>query len=134
MIDGVNPQIIENLGRDVDSPRIALRFLTDFLTMLPQRFTRIQSAVAAQDREDAMDAVLSLKITAAMTGAAETEAGCLALQASIRNEDFALAQVQTQQLGDIVARLNHAAQPFYCAQGSFGPGADLFRKVPTPER
>lgn len=121
MIDGVNPQVIQDLGRELNSPHLALRFLTDFLAMLPQRFTRIQCAVAAQDREDAMDAVLSLKITAAMTGASETEAGCLALQASVKNEDFAVAQVLTRQLGDIVARLNQAAQPFSRAQGSFGP-------------
>ncbi|GGH91122.1 Hpt domain-containing protein [Arthrobacter liuii] len=112
MIDGVDPQIIQDLGRELNSPQLALRFLTDFLAMLPPRFTRIQTAVAAQDREDAMDAVLSLKITAAMTGASEIEASCLALQASIKNEDFAVAQVQTRQLGDIVARLNQAARPF----------------------
>lgn len=132
MIDGVNPQVIQILGRDLDSPRTALRFLTDFLAMLPQRFTRIQSAVAAQDREAAMDAVLSLKITAAMTGAVETEAGCLALQASIKNGDFALAQVQARQLGDIVARLKDAAQPSSRRQGSLGLDADQYRRVPPP--
>lgn len=134
MIDGVDPQIIQDLGRELNSPQLALRFLTDFLALLPLRFTRIQSAVAAQDREDAMDAVLSLKITAAMTGAAETEARCVALQASIKNEDFAVAQVQTRQLGDVVARLSQASQPFSRANGCVDPDVDTFRKVPPPEQ
>jgi HPt (histidine-containing phosphotransfer) domain-containing protein len=104
----LNPQKIQDLGRDL-SPRIAIRFLSDFLGMLPQRLERIQSAVADHDDETAMDAVLSLTITAAMTGAMDTESCCLTLQASIRNLDFNLANDQVANLAELVGRLQRAA-------------------------
>lgn len=109
MIHGLNPQKIQDLGRDLNSPHIAVRFLSDFLGMLPQRLERIQTAVFAHDDETAMDAVLSLSITAAMTGAVDTEACCLALQGSIRNLDFSLARSQTATLAEVVAKLQDAA-------------------------
>lgn len=109
MIHGLNPQKIQDLSRDLNSPQIAVRFLSDFLGLLPQRLERIQAAVSAHDYEDAMDAVLSLTITAAMTGAADTEACCIALQGSIRNLDFGLARSQTATLAEIVTTLHDAA-------------------------
>ncbi|MEW1804946.1 hypothetical protein [Pseudarthrobacter sp. NPDC080039] len=68
MINGLDLQKIHDLGRDLNSSHVAVRFLSNFLGMLPQRLARIQSAVAAYDDETAMDALISLTITAAMTG------------------------------------------------------------------
>ncbi|MDP9887668.1 hypothetical protein [Pseudarthrobacter enclensis] len=47
MINGLYLQKIHDLGRDLNSPHIAVRFLSNFLGMLPHRLVRIQSAVAA---------------------------------------------------------------------------------------
>ena len=117
MIHGLNTQKIQDLSRDLNSPDIAVRFLSDFLAMLPERLERIQAAVAACDDETAMDAVLSLTITAAMTGAVDTGACCHALQSSIRNVDFTLAHSQVATLADIVTTLQDAA-PALLAQAS----------------
>lgn len=126
MIHGLNPQKIQKLARDLNSPQIAVRFLSDFLAMLPQRLERIQTAISAQDDEDAMDAVLSLSITAAMTGAADTEACCLALQASIRNLDFTLARSQATTLAGLVEHLRRSTPALLAhARHTLGLGDDV---------
>jgi len=141
MINGLDLQKIHDLGRDLNSPHVAVRFLSNFLGMLPQRLARIQSAVAAYDDETAMDALLSLTITAAMTGAAETESCCLALQDSVRKRDFALARGQVVALAEVVARLQSVA-PLLLAQaaralglgGKFAvPGCAAAWKAPMPQ-
>lgn len=126
MLAGLNPQKIQTLGQDLDSPHIAVRFLSDFLDMLPKRLQSIRAAVAEQDDKSAMDAVLSLTITASMTGAVDTEACCLRLQSAVRNQDFGIAHDQVEMLAELVERLHRAAPMLLAnARDALGLGEDL---------
>lgn len=80
-------QRICSLAAEMDSPAVAIRFLGDFLDMLPGRVSRILRSLQDQDREESLDAVLSLKITSSMAGALETEHQCRVIEANIRRGD-----------------------------------------------
>lgn len=104
-----DPWKLRELADCFDTPDIALRFLGDYLSMLPNRLTRILIALGERDAPAAMDAVLSLKIASSMNGALMTEACCLALQTSLKNQDFEVARAQAWPLSDSVAVLNDQA-------------------------
>lgn len=80
-------QRICTLAEELDSPAVAIRFLSDFLDMLPGRISRILRSLQDQDRDESLDAVLSLKITSSMAGALDTEQQCRVIEANIRNGD-----------------------------------------------
>lgn len=63
------------LAEDMGDPGCALDFLGDYLRMLPRRMARIIGHLRDQDSEAAMDAVLSLRVSSAMTGVQEADAG-----------------------------------------------------------
>ena len=96
---------IRRLAEDVDSPITALNFLRDFLSMLPGRITRILDTLASRDAKGAMDATLSLKITSAMTGAADAESYCRRIESLIRCGQFEEASETAQHLRGIVTAL-----------------------------
>lgn len=58
---------------DALTPEAAERYATDYLGLLPARVARIVRALDIQDRDAAMDAVLSLKVSSAMIGALRME-------------------------------------------------------------
>lgn len=61
------------LGRLADQlgdPEILCGFIRRYESMLGQRVDRLHHALTAQDHEDWMDAILSLKTSSAMVGAA----------------------------------------------------------------
>ncbi|MBT2585925.1 Hpt domain-containing protein [Arthrobacter sp. ISL-95] len=79
---------IQSLADELGNPKPALRFLTKYLAMLPQRVERIVHAVDDHDAEETTTAVLSLKISSAMVGALETEHQCRAIESMIREDHF----------------------------------------------
>lgn len=72
------------LADDLDSPEAAVKFAVTYRGLLPARVNRILSALTIEDPDAALDAILSLKITSAMTGAAQMEHNCLRLQDELR--------------------------------------------------
>lgn len=96
---GLDPTRISALAEDLGNPVYALNFLGDFLCMLPGRIERIRRNLQNQDGKAALDAVLSLKVTAAMTGAVETEARCSTIEMLLRTNRF-------QEAGTAAASLN----------------------------
>lgn len=79
---------IRTLAQDLGTPVPALRFLNDYISMLPGRIHRIRTALQDQDPKTSMDALLSLKVTSAMAGALETEAHCRAIETLIRENRY----------------------------------------------
>jgi hypothetical protein len=79
---------IRKLAEDLDSPDPALKFLADFFSMLPRRVDRILHGLQEQDTEIPMDALTSLRVTSAMTGARMTEAWCHAIEEHVRRNRF----------------------------------------------
>jgi hypothetical protein len=63
------------LAEELDSRAAALEFITAFLRMLPERVARINHTLEMDDRDHAMDAVLSLASSASMAGAHQHRTG-----------------------------------------------------------
>jgi histidine phosphotransfer protein HptB len=98
-------QRICTLAAELDSPAVAIRFLGDFLDMLPGRVSRILRSLQDQDREGTLDAVLSLKITSSMAGALDTEQQCRVIEANIRSGNPGAAAEMGQDLAASVNAL-----------------------------
>jgi hypothetical protein len=102
--------VVQGLADELDSPDTAVRFLGDYLCLLPQRLKRILTALDEMDTESALDALLSLKITSSMTGALRAEACCRTIHALVREENFVQAWVEAEEMTVTVSRL-HAVAP-----------------------
>lgn len=79
---------LQDLAEELGSPDPALRFLTKYLSMLPERVKRISAAVEQGDSAETTISVLSLKVASSMAGAAETQAQCQAIETLIKEDLF----------------------------------------------
>lgn len=93
------------LADQLNSPAAALTFLHEFLAMLPGRMERILQTLADQDPVKARDAVISLRVTAAMTGAYGIEASCRSIELLIRHHRFPQAGTAAVHLRGLVSAL-----------------------------
>jgi HPt (histidine-containing phosphotransfer) domain-containing protein len=71
--------LIEHTGRSA-----AARFADDYLTLLQDRLTRVDAALAAADPAAALDAVQSLRASSAMLGAEQMTLYCTGLETELR--------------------------------------------------
>ncbi|MFT4469179.1 hypothetical protein ACMX2H_04645 [Arthrobacter sulfonylureivorans] len=67
VVDSVLEKLSTDLGDHDGSMR--RRFITNYVELWEHRYGRVSGAVLARDAEDAMDAILSLKISSSMVGA-----------------------------------------------------------------
>lgn len=65
----IDTDALGRLREQLGDPEIMRGFLRRYESMLEQRLERLQHALDAQDHDDWMDAVLSLKTSSAMAGA-----------------------------------------------------------------
>lgn len=65
----VDTDVLGRLGDQLGDTEVLCGFIRRYESMLDQRVERLQCALAAQDHEDWMDAVLSLRTSSAMAGA-----------------------------------------------------------------
>jgi hypothetical protein len=84
----VEPEILAELETELDGPDLARGFARDYAALWDQRFSRLAAAVDAQNRPDALDAVVSLRITSAMVGGIRLASLAQALEDAIRRDDF----------------------------------------------
>ncbi|YCK82230.1 Hpt domain-containing protein [Arthrobacter sp. D3-18] len=84
----LEPCRLQALADELGDSTPALRFLSTYLSMLPERIRSISSGLCEHDVSASMDAVLSLKISSAMVGALETESQCRAIEQMIREDHF----------------------------------------------
>ena len=68
------------LGEQLGDPDILRRFVRRYATLLDQRVERLHRALATQDHDDWVDAVLSLKTSSAMAGATALSQAAAELQ------------------------------------------------------
>lgn len=95
----VEPDILAELEEELDGPELALGFARDYASLWDQRFSRLAAAVHTEDRPEALDAVISLRIASAMVGGIRLSDLAQGLEDAIRRSDF----VQGQALLAIVA-------------------------------
>lgn len=84
----LEPCRLQALADELGDSTPAIRFLSTYLTMLPERILSISSGLCAHDVNASMDAILSLKISSAMVGALDTENQCRAIERMIREDHF----------------------------------------------
>lgn len=84
----VEPEILTELETDLDGPELARGFARDYAALWDQRFSRLAASVHAEDRPDALDAVISLRITSTMVGGIRLASLAQALEDAIRRDDF----------------------------------------------
>ena len=84
----VEPEILTELETELDGPELALGFARDYAALWDQRFSRLAASVEAEDRPEALDAVISLRTTSAMVGGIRLASLAQALEDAIRRDDF----------------------------------------------
>lgn len=103
----LDPLAMRRLAEDT-GPDVALRFLGDYLGMLPGRLDRILQALTEKDAKASLDALISLRTTSCMSGALDAAASCRELESLVRNGSFGRARMAALRLSPDVADL-------YCA-------------------
>ncbi|WP_461186766.1 hypothetical protein [Arthrobacter sp. Z4-13] len=113
MPDGVRSLVhfdsLRDLADQIDSRAETLKFLELYLEMLPDRLERILRGIVDCDREASHDAVLSLKVASAMSGAVSAEACCLILEPLVRSSQFGPALASARHLSAEVHALYETA-------------------------
>ncbi|MFF2843921.1 Hpt domain-containing protein [Paenarthrobacter sp. NPDC057981] len=84
----LEPCKLQALAEELGDSRLAQRFFSTYLAMLPGRLLKLSNGLGRHDLDASMDAVLSLKISSAMVGAVETETQCRAIEMMIREDHF----------------------------------------------
>ncbi|MFW0774902.1 Hpt domain-containing protein [Paenarthrobacter nitroguajacolicus] len=120
----LEPCRLQALADELGDSTPALRFLSTYLSMLPERVHSISSGLCGHDVNASMDAILSLKISSAMVGALETEDQCRAIELMIREDHFDSAALAFPALQKTTDRC-YAAGPQLLGQAreSLRPGS-----------
>ncbi|MFC3300511.1 hypothetical protein FJV46_08460 [Arthrobacter agilis] len=97
---GTYDKLVDALG----SQDLAAAFLDSFTSMLESRIRRIEQALITQDREEAITALLSLRSSASMVGAAQLEESTTKALAGER--------IESTPVGPLVRKLQGQADLF----------------------
>jgi histidine phosphotransfer protein HptB len=110
------------LAEELDSRAVALEFITEFLRMLPARVARINQALGISDRDQAMDAVLSLASSAHMAGAHQLAQHCRSIGREVRAGNLAAARQASLGLDSRTATLVEEITELLDHAGTQQPG------------
>ena len=102
MIVPFDDEAFARLADDLDSPDLAVDFLTSFTALLDTRIRRIEQSLRDRNREELITALLSLRSSSAMVGACQLHA----------STTQALAEGETAAVGPLVRRLQGQAHLF----------------------
>lgn len=80
--------VLAELEDELAGSGLAQRFARDNLAMWEQRFSKLAEAVASLDREAALDAAISLKVSSTMVGGIRLAKLAEVLEALVRRGDF----------------------------------------------
>ncbi|MGO4856132.1 Hpt domain-containing protein [Arthrobacter sp. 2MCAF14] len=107
-----HPDALLDLAEQLQCTTIPRSYALTFLKMLQTRVERILSAIGNNDTENAIDAVLSLKVNAHMVGARSMEKACDRLEQSILHGDMRGAARNAVVLPGLVCTLKTAMSEF----------------------
>ncbi len=111
-----DPATLRQLVDDTQSPRFVLDLAHTFRSMLQPRVDRVVDAILADDLDDAMDAVLSLKVSSTMTGVLETAGLAAGVETRLRAGEVAAARSQALLLLPAATRAEVALDAFLAAE------------------
>ncbi|WP_284764442.1 Hpt domain-containing protein [Arthrobacter sp. efr-133-R2A-63] len=100
------------LAEQLQSPTTARDYALTFLKVLPTRVDRILTATGDKDADNALDAVLSLKVNAHMVGALAIEEACNSIEQSLLQGDMPAAARNALTLPGNIAVLVTAMTDF----------------------
>ena len=100
--------LVEHAGRSA-----AARFADDFLTLLEGRLTQVDAALRLADPMSALNAVLSLKASAAMLGAEQMTLYCTGLETELRGQRLPHAGALPRLAADVTSALAGAIADTY---------------------
>lgn len=103
-----DPDTLHQLVDDVQERPFVLQLASTFRRMLAPRVERIMTAVMGRDPDEAMDAVLSLKVAATMTGAGELAGLTASIEADLRHVALPSARARALLLPAAAHRAAHA--------------------------
>jgi HPt (histidine-containing phosphotransfer) domain-containing protein len=107
-----DPAAVSSLTGHPDDGAFAFVLLTRYRRLMPERVRRIAAALAAGEADDAMDAVLSLKVASSTVGAHELAGIAARLERLLRRGDAAQAVLVETTLTGAVERADHALGAF----------------------
>ena len=110
--------LVEHAGRSA-----AARFADDFRKLLECRLTRVDAALTRADPVSALDAVLSLKASAAMLGAEQMTLYCTGLAAELRENRIPPAGAPPRLASDLTSALEAVADTLPNYTNRPGPAA-----------
>jgi HPt (histidine-containing phosphotransfer) domain-containing protein len=100
--------VVRNLTGHADDHAVGMSFATRFRELLPHRLWRIAQALEAGDHDRALDAVLSLKVSAASLGARQISGLAAGVERCLRLGDLDAGTRAARELGDAAGRLDAA--------------------------
>lgn len=109
----LDPAVLKDLAEDV-GPQAATAFAREFAAMWSRRRDALSRALARDDPAEAMDAVLSLRVSSAMVGARRLEELAARLESDLRTKGLASATPFVEgieQCGEETARALMTCQP-----------------------
>ena len=115
-----DPSTLLQLVDDAKARSFVLELAGTFRRMLEPRVDRVVDAVLTSDPDEAMDAVLSLKVSSTMVGARELAELASYLESDLRSGDLPAARSQALLL-PAAAQRAAAAIDAYLARGRVVP-------------
>lgn len=106
-----DPSTLHQLVDDPADRPFALGLAATYRKMLPGRVERVME-VLASDPDEAMDAVLSLRVSSTMTGAGEMGELASSIEADLRGADLSGARAQAVLLPAAAERLAAAIDAY----------------------
>jgi HPt (histidine-containing phosphotransfer) domain-containing protein len=104
----LDDNVVRHLTGHADDHAVGMRFATRFRELLPHRLSRIARALEAGDRDLALDAVLSLKVSSATLGARQISGLAAGVERWLRLGDLDAGTRAAGDLGDAAGRLDAA--------------------------
>ena len=103
---------VSSLTGHPDDRAFAIVLVTRYRALLPERVRRIAVALVEHETDDALDAVLSLKVASATVGAGELAQIAERVERLLRRGDVAQAVLLEPELAAAVRRAHHALDDF----------------------
>lgn len=111
--DGVlDRDALVRLGEDVQDHGFALSFAQRYRAMLSGRVERLVAALAQGDLVDAMDAVLSLKVSSITMGTRELAGLAISVEQEVRRRDVTAACSRAAHLRSAATRAESALDDY----------------------
>lgn len=107
-----DPSTLHQLVDDAAERAFVLDLARTFRRMLDARVDRVIRGVAGDDPDEAMDAVLSLKVSATMTGARELSYLAAGVETELRRRDLVAARLGASLLPAAAMRVEAAIDAY----------------------